>query len=180
MLPFGHLAAGYLLSQAVSKTAGLPSEQTLSLTLAGTFFAFAPDLDFFYAFAKERSFTIKGTSTNHRDYWTHRPLLWLAASALILALADSTYWRWFAIMIWVGTWSHFLLDSFRTGVRWLWPFVPRFFALKDPGLVEENPAKGFFRHWINMIRMYKERAPLAFYLEIAIVLIALFKLMRLI
>jgi hypothetical protein len=66
------------------------------------------------------------------------------------------------------------LDSLRTGVRWLWPFNRKFFALNDPGLVEENPAKGFFNHWISMIKLYRDRAPLAFYLEIILVIIAIF------
>ena len=181
MLPFGHLAAGYLVSDAILAAAkpALAPPQLRSLLLWGVFFSFAPDLDFFYAFAKKRSLTITGTDVNHRDYWTHRPMLWLGASLLFAAFAASPYWRWFGVMMLAGSWSHFLLDSIRTGVRWLWPFSRRFFALQAPGAIEANPVKGFFRHWLNMIRMYKEKAPLAFYLEIALVAAAIIKYLTL-
>lgn len=175
MLPFGHLGAGYLVADYLAKASGLPPDQAQSLTLWGTFFAFAPDLDFFYVFAKQKSLTVKGKE-NHRDYWTHRPLLWLGAGLLIAAFTPSAYWRWLGLLLWFCSWSHFLLDSLRTGVRWLWPFDKRFFALQEPGAIEENPAKGFFNHWLNMIRLYRKRAPLAFYLEIAIVITAIVKL----
>jgi inner membrane protein len=175
MLPFGHLAAGYLVADSLLKSSGLSPAEAQSLMLWGVFFAFAPDLDFFYVFAKQKSLTVKGKE-NHRDYWTHRPMLWLAAGLAIIALSRDMYWLWFGIILWLCSWSHFVLDSLRTGVRWLWPFDGRFFALREPGAIEENPAKGFFRHWINMISLYRKRAPLAFYLEIAIVATAVVKL----
>ena len=178
MLPFGHIAAGYLIADAVVKAAGpvLTPIEARDLTLWGVFFAFAPDLDTFYSFWRARGFTLPGKEFNHRGYLTHRPLLWLAAGAVVFLLASTAYWRYFGLLLWLCSWSHFALDSGRTGVEWLWPFSRRFFAIKEPGATEDNPAKGFFRHWFNMIRLYKEKAPLVFYLEIALIAAALIKL----
>lgn len=178
MLPFGHLAAGYLITDTILSLVkpNLAPAQINQLTLLGTFFAFAPDLDTFYAFFKEKKFTISKSETNHRDYWTHRPMVWLVIALIVIVLAPNEYWRWVGITVALGSWSHFLLDSIRTGVRWLWPFKKNFYALTDPGANEPNPVKGFFPHWLNMIKMHRQKAPLAFYLEIVIVIIALLKL----
>jgi hypothetical protein len=180
MLPFGHIAAGYLIANTVLETARpeLAASQIHSLTLWGIFFAFAPDLDMFYAFWKAKSLTVPDKNLNHRDYLTHRPLLWLAAGSALFILGPTAYWRYFGLLLWLCSWSHFLLDSGRTGVRWFWPMSRRFFALKEPGATEDNPIKGFFRHWFYMLRMYKKRVPLIFYLEIVIVATAILKIIN--
>jgi len=176
MLPFGHLAAGYLIADSIAKTALLPADQTASLTWWGVFFAFAPDLDIFYSFWKAKGLTLPSKELNHRSYITHSPLLWLAAGSCLFLFGPTTYWRFLGLLLWLCSWSHFILDSGRTGVPWLWPFKRRLYALREPGATEDNPAKGFFRHWLNMIRLYKEKAPLVFWMEIALIIVAIIRL----
>jgi hypothetical protein len=77
-------------------------------------------------------------------------------------------------MVWLGSWSHFVLDSTDVGVRWLYPFSGRFFALKNPGRPEPNTAKGFFPHWWNLCKQYWRRTPLTVCAEILLVIVALF------
>jgi len=175
MLPFGHLAAGYLIADSLAKASGLPPNQAASLTWWGIFFAFAPDLDVFYSFWKAGGFTPPDNSHNHRGYFTHGPLLWLTAGSCLFLFGPTAYWRFLGLLLWLCSWSHFVLDSGRTGVPWLWPFRRRLYAFREPGVVEGNPAKGFFPYWLNMLRLYKEKAPLVFWLEIALVLVATVK-----
>ena len=69
MLPPGHIAAGYLATKlflGVVKPE-LNTTQTDQLLMWGMFFAFAPDLDMFYAFWKVKGLKHTGKTFNHRQ-----------------------------------------------------------------------------------------------------------------
>ena len=62
MLPFGHIAAGYLLSEGFLFFVKPPvsPHEAQWLVGIGTFSSFAPDLDMFHAFVKEGKLQHRG------------------------------------------------------------------------------------------------------------------------
>ena len=109
---------------------------------------------------------------NHREYISHAPLLWLVAGLIVFFLAESEFNRTVGLMIWLSSWSHFILDS-EWGIRWLWPFSGKWFPFSDrfyekiysePRLEDSNT----FRYWFKLaLNEYKK--PQGF-LEILIVI----------
>lgn len=178
MLPPGHLAAAYLLSDYLLTHLhpALSPGQIHKLVFWGTFFGFAPDLDSFYAFYQAKGFTITGSKINHRKFISHRPLLWLAAGLLIYFFAWTTFVKYIGLLLWLCSWSHFVLDSFWVGVEWLWPFNSKFYALKEPGVIHENNTKGFFNYWIAFLKLYSTKGRLTFYVEIILLILVAAKI----
>mgnify|MGYP001596871106 CR=1 FL=1 len=167
MLPPGHIAAGYLATKLFLNASNpeMNTVQTDQLLLWSMFFAFAPDLDMFYAFLKEKSFRHTGKTFSHRQFITHIPLVWFILGISISFLSQNEFVRYFGLIIWFSSWSHFILDSENMGVRWLYPFSKKFFALKNPGVSDVNNANGFFNHWFNLIKIYHQKYKLTFYTE---------------
>lgn len=174
MLPSGHIAAGYLVAEAILQIAkpALSHSQNVHLLWWGAFFGFTPDLDMFYAFWRAKGFTLPRKEVNHRFYLTHRPMVWLAASLLIWLFATSPFWKTFALVVWLGSWSHFILDSLRVGVMWLWPFSNKFYALYKPGEREGTSRKSFYDYWMWFLNFYTTDHPVTFYLEILVLVAA--------
>ena len=176
MLPPGHIAAGYLVGRAVLHLGhpDLSIEQERPLLMLGCFFAFAPDFDFFYVFFKEKGFIIKKGDINHRKLISHAPVLWLIAGLIIYGLSDDVFWQYFGLLLWLCSWSHFLMDSIQHGVMWLWPFTNRSFALKDPDIKDPHfPATGFLSFWFLFVKHYAERIRWTFYAEVTLIIISL-------
>ncbi|MCL5666622.1 MAG: metal-dependent hydrolase [Patescibacteria group bacterium] len=178
MLPPGHMAAGYLAAEALlgRKAKSLPDKQRNKLVWWGIFLAFAPDLDTFYSFYKSSSLTVNPAVANHRIYLTHTPLLWLIAGLLIFFLAKKPFYRILGLLVWLASWSHFLLDSIEYGVRWLWPINNKLYAI-IPGSHSvitggmEARSEGVLSFWLGFLRSYSHSV--TFYLEILIILLAL-------
>lgn len=174
MLPPGHAAAGFLVALAMTKITpiDLSNVQINTLLISGAFFGFAPDLDMFYAFFRARGFTLPQKSINHRAYITHRPFVWLVLGLGIILLAQNQFWQYFGAIVWLGSWSHFLLDSHFVGVMWLWPFSQKFYAVKSPGQREDHQATGFFKFWFSFVtKIYPKITPPTFYTEIILLII---------
>jgi hypothetical protein len=175
MLPPGHIAAGYLTGLALLKITrpALGPAQTNSLLVWAAFFGFAPDLDAFYFFFKNRTFLVGkeiGANKNHRFYWSHAPVLWLLAGLAVYFLANNTYIKFVGLLLWLGSWSHFLLDSVEYGIMWLWPFSTKIYALKNLDIIP-IPESGFINHTWKFLKIYSAR--ISFYLEILIIILAL-------
>ncbi len=175
MLPPGHTAAGYLVAYSLLKIAKpeLPTEQINQLLLLGAFFGFSPDLDMFVAFAKAKAFTFSEKYVSHRRFYSHAPVLWLIPGLIIYFLATSVFIKYVGLLLWLGSWSHFIIDSVQYGIMWLWPFSSNVYALKDQGIDLVNKEKGFFKYWLYFLRLYKEKFQITFYLEILIILLAI-------
>ncbi len=171
MLPPGHIAAGYLTAEALLKIShfnlSLP-EQT-KLIWWGTFFSFAPDLDTFVVFILSKSWWKQ--KLNHRKLYSHIPILWFFAGFLLFCFSSTNYGRCLGLLLWLCSWSHFLLDSIELGVMWLWPFNLELWALKDRGVEIPIEGKGFLEYWINFLKFYFRSW--TFYCEILIILTAL-------
>src|SRR5579864_7278991 len=120
MLPPGHVAAGYLVTKTLLNIAkpAVTAVQLNRLLWWGVFFSFAPDLDNFVAFAIVRGWWYKpGTDSSiHRRFYSHVPLLWLIPGLLIYLVATSPYVRYIGLLLWLGSWTHFILDSIDYGV----------------------------------------------------------------
>ncbi len=178
MLPPGHIAGGYLTAYVLLNslnTAFSPAD-TNQLLLLGALIGAAPDVDMFYAFNKLKGFRLARVDeydNNHRIFISHAPILWLIAGLLVFFLAGTIFWKIFGLLIWLGGWSHFVLDSLEWGVMWLWPFKKDVYALankKYPAMVHD--AKGFIDYWFKYL--FKDYAKhFTFYLEISVIVAAL-------
>jgi len=170
MLPPGHIAAGFLTSLAVVKLLkpDLSPVELQHMLYWGMFFGFSPDFDNFIAFAKVKAWWYKKDVDNgiHRKFYSHVPILWLVAGLAVYFASESVYWKQVGLLLWLGSWSHFILDSLEYGVMWLWPFNKELWALKDRGVSRGIPANSFIGYWISFLKYYITRW--TFYCELLI------------
>jgi membrane-bound metal-dependent hydrolase YbcI (DUF457 family) len=179
MLPPGHIAAGFLTAKALLHFTGqgLTQTQQNHLLWWGIFFSFAPDLDSFISFAKEKSFAVRNPAkNNHRKFVSHVPILWAIAGFLIFFLSRTQYFKVFGLILWLCSWSHFILDSIEYGIMWLWPFNKEKWALKDRGIDKPIVGKTFTEYWLNFLKFYITRW--TFYAEIIVLISVLFFIKR--
>lgn len=178
MLPPGHIAAGYITAKFVISSLhyNLTAHEVNNLILWGTFFAFAPDLDFFYAFAKSKSLRIENDKVIHRKFFSHAPVLWLMAGLAIFFLAATPYHKAFGLLLWICSWTHFILDS-QWGIMWFWPISTKFYPFSDEhykriyGTETPIAEKGFWKYWWTLTKsVYLNKAGL---IEIVLILIAI-------
>ena len=128
----------------------------------------------FVSFALARAWWYKPgvDSSMHRKFYTHIPILWLAAGLIIYFLSSDIYFKIFGLLVWVGSWTHFLLDSIEYGVMWLWPFNKEVWAVKDRGVIKRSVnANNFFGYWMSYLRYYVTRW--TFFVEVLIILTTL-------
>ncbi|MEI8337646.1 MAG: metal-dependent hydrolase [bacterium] len=174
MLPSGHFAAGYLVSLALIKiaNANLNTNQVNLITVIGTLAAVAPDLDLVYYFIRKKKGKLK-ENESHRFYVTHAPILWLILGLGIYFVAQNDFYKMAGLAIWIGSWSHFVLDSIEFGVPWIWPISKKVFALKSD--IPETPDYGtkiIRSQWNFIIKTYPKM--ITSFVEILIIAFALF------
>lgn len=174
MLPPGHIAGGYLVAETLFSVTNfsLSSQQTNVLLLLGMFFAFAPDLDFFYAFFRLNGWTLQKNTVDHRKFISHTPIVWLIAGLSIFFAAQSSFMKVFGLLVWLGAWSHFVLDTIEYGIMWLWPFSTKVFALANQEKKFVTQEKRFVRYWTRFVWWYMHR--MSFWLELGVILVAVF------
>jgi membrane-bound metal-dependent hydrolase YbcI (DUF457 family) len=174
MLPPGHVAAGYLAAKVLLKVVPykLTSAQKTGVLVFGAIAGAIPDIDMFYAFTKVKAITFNdGGKTNHRAFVTHAPIVWLVVTAIWFALAPDPYQKTLAIMLLIGTWLHFALDSIDYGIMWLWPFSTKVYSITGDREPFVNSSKNPFRFWWEFTKVYATKP--TFYVEVAIIIIAL-------
>lgn len=158
MLPPGHAAAGFLLAHAAITISGinLPPGQVNELLALGAFSGFAPDLDMFPAFIKAKSLSFSHGKVNHRDSLIHTPLFWILLGLLITAFSSTDFGKLAALVTAAGGLSHLFFDSFKMGVRWLWPFDNNYRAFIYAGTDHHyhKPQKTFFGYWLTFLKSY--------------------------
>jgi hypothetical protein len=179
MLPPGHAAAGFLVATVVTHFYGSFSiEQTHQLLWLGAFLGFAPDLDMFVEFWKLKSFTQPNEKANHRLNITHKPIFWLAIGLTVFFVSNDPLWKAVGLLLWLGPWSHFVLDSLQYGIQWLWPMSKRFYGLSDPQIIFYTPREDFFGFWLDFIKWYITKLRFTFISEIVILVAALLVILR--
>lgn len=111
---FAHGPVGFLFAQPLRRF--FREKKYLFIAF---FFGIFPDIDviFYYFFKAE---------TSHRDYPTHSLLPYI-----FLALVVAFFSRRFAFAFFLGAVSHLVGDSLSFGVKWLWPFSQKMYALTD-------------------------------------------------
>lgn len=177
MLPPGHIAAGYLAARILLATTHSPlslSDQQY-LIWWGVFFAFAPDLDTFIVFKKMKRF-ISSDEIDHRTFYSHVPILWLAGGLAIFLVAiftHSMFFESFGILLWLCSWTHFGADSIQGGIMWLWPWQKRPIAIYDPGMKSNIAPQRFIWYWLDFLKFYITKMAPSFCLEILLTIIAL-------
>lgn len=176
MLPPGHIAAGYLAGYTFLKIVdpSISAQQQAMLLIAGATSGFIPDLDFFYAFFKVKSFTIQNNKVNHRYFVSHTPVVWFVPSVLIIALAPGVFYKLLGAMLWIGSWSHFLLDSLGgEGIKWLWPLKKQNYSLKNTIKFPPISEPSFVKFWLKFLAQYPKTLPITFVCEILVIITAL-------
>lgn len=177
MLPTGHVAAGFITAKILlhyTHTSFSQAEIT-QLLWWGTFFGFSPDIDVFYFFLKHKTLLVSGEDSHndsHRKYISHAPSIWLCAGLLIYFVAPTAYWQYVGLLLWLGSWSHFILDSVEYGIMWFWPFSSKVYALKSVNEKFAITEVGFIAHTMQFMRLYSKR--LSFYLELIIIFSAIY------
>jgi len=170
MLPPGHVAGGYLLARLVSLA--VPALVSPLFFILTAVFAFVPDLDMFVVFAKAKKFVNQEQDTSlHRRFISHSPLVYLAIYIAWLVIFPNSALIAHAFIL--GTWSHFLLDSFapaKDSIRWLYPFSKKPYGLNfDEAIVVTEP--NFYKHWLDFVHRYTK--VFSFKLEVILILLAL-------
>lgn len=166
MLPPGHIAGGYLAGKIAGHfIPALNSPGYLALT---SFFAFFPDLDIFIEFAKVGRFAFSD-KISHRNFPSHAPLLYLLVFGIWYVVFGQA--RLLAWTFLVGTWSHFILDTFSaTGIPWLYPFSSKRFGIKTDLKLLPN-SQIFLSYWIEFCQEYAKTA--VFKAEVLLIIITL-------
>jgi|GEM_PF-480458 len=180
MLPPGHIAAGFLTATALIKIT-YPQVSGLELTHLlwwGIFFGFAPDLDMFYSFAKSKAFKTDPSKGSHRLYFSHAPVLWLLAGVSIFFILSDPFWKFVGLLLWLGSWSHFLLDSIQYGIMWLWPLSHKVYSLfpvtNQAGVDSHMQAamrKSFIGYWLIFLKEYAKGLRISLSCEIVLVIV---------
>lgn len=177
MLPPGHIAAGYLTSKFILGSLHYTFTPTEIRQLIGwgMLFSIIPDLDMFLAFAKLGKFRIENDKVNHRKLVSHAPILWLSAGVIIFFAASSPYYKALGILLWLCSWSHFILDS-EWGIMWLWPASKKLYPFSAAYYQRKYAAprrqsESSLKYWSYLVIDYLKQP--SGWLEILLILIAL-------
>ena len=172
MLPSGHFAAGYLISTALVKMteANLSVSQSNIVILVGILGAIAPDIDLIYYFIRKKKGKLR-KDESHRFYLTHAPLLWLLLGLGIYSVGKNDFWQMIGLVVWIGSWSHFILDSIEFGVPWFWPLSKKLIALKKIPDIEIKNAGIIKSQWEFITKVYPRM--MTSFVEVLIIAFAL-------
>jgi len=145
-LPVGVLSA--LCAERVLR-APLPKPAWVALLLGSV----APDFDMI-------RFVVDGGRVHHHDYWSHRPLVWMALVALSIGVVvlRRAPWRTSSAMLGVLFCSqgllHLFLDTFQGQIAWGWPWrtagAPWVHVDVVPG---QHWVLTFVRHWFFQLEV---------------------------
>ena len=180
MLPPGHIAAGYLTAEAFLHFthSSLSAHQQTELVWWGLLVSILPDFDFIGSFIKYGGLKYDPRKGNHREFSSHAPILWLIAGLLIYFLAPTEFWKTFGILLWLCSWSHFVMDTIQYGIRWLWPFSNKRFRLNE--VINEPSAdnniaaalnKNFFSYWWVFLKEYAKGLKISLICEAVLVVV---------
>ena len=180
MLPPGHVAAGFLTAEALLKITKpeLSFSQYRDLLYWGMFFGFAPDLDYFLAFAIQKAWTIPDFEKNsHRRFLSHAPIMWLLVGLAIFFTAQTAFFKTFGLIVWLASWGHFLLDTIEFGIMWFWPVSTKkfYFIFRAE---QKNHQLNFVSFWWQAVKYYC--SSVSFYFEVLLIMFFVFGFYKLV
>ena len=144
-----HMPAGFLLARYV-----LRKEQDhpayISLFLIGLIASIAPDFDLAYFYL------IDNRQHPHHSYWTHIPVYWMGIYFVLLY----PIYKYFnclgvkvlSLVLFCGL-LHMSLDSFASGIRWLYPLTTEYFGLWRITSVYNWWVANYLFHWTFLIEL---------------------------
>lgn len=146
-----HLPAAYAISKMLLrgfKSAKINPGLFIAAGLAG---AAAPDLDMIYFYV------IDHRQSHHHTYFTHFPLVWL--SLLLVSTAWCHFSRSKASAILAMNFSlnglvHMILDTFVGDIRWLAPFIDRYFSFFIVPALYKPWWLNFLLHWSFALELF--------------------------
>jgi len=124
-----------------------------------------------YSFIRERGYALIGDEKpNHRRYITHAPILWFILALGIYFFSASTYHKYLGLLLFLGTLSHFILDSFDYGIMWLWPLNKKVFSFRNTGkdLTVNHPSGNIVIYFCRFLNQYRKW--MTFYLELLMII----------
>jgi hypothetical protein len=178
MLPPGHIAAGFLTAKAYIDIVhpNVTAHQSTALLWLGAFFGFAPDIDMFYAFSQVGALKIDNSKSEHRRFITHRPVVWLVAGLLIAIVGAARHDSFvisIGMLLWLCSWSHFILDSVANGIEWLWPFSNKLYGFDDIQIHPKLKRDTFMDYWVGFVRAHFAESQIVGSFEIALLITAI-------
>jgi len=147
-----HPAAGYLatkgaLALGLGRGRGLSDRTLLAVGVAASVL---PDADLLYFYTIDRQQHL------HYGYWTHIPAFW----AVVLGLAAGVCWvrhirngAPVIALVALNLFLHFVLDTVAGGMRWLYPFSSRGFALVRVPAEHGHWFLNFIWHWTFILEL---------------------------
>ncbi|MBN1156969.1 metal-dependent hydrolase [Candidatus Woesearchaeota archaeon] len=145
MLPHGHIAYPFLAVYIANWLFGLHITAKHYLILV--FFSIVPDLDFLlYRLLpwKKKKYGERWFDKEHHKWASHWPLAYLFLFVIYVINRSSI-----VLMMIIGVYSHFILDSFLSGdgIMWLFPFSRKYLNLIS------SKTKGFMgMEWVKRYR----------------------------
>ncbi|MBU1167334.1 metal-dependent hydrolase [Patescibacteria group bacterium] len=133
---FAHASGGFLATYFTREIWGkqLDERKKKLFYLLGTFFGVLLDLDFLYYF-------FFSAESSHREFVSHtfvfQVLVFILLYAISRALSNVSL-RAVSIVYFVAVLSHLVLDSFASGVMWLYPLSTRLFGLLTHGVFDNT------------------------------------------
>lgn len=174
MLPFGHAAAGYLVSVGIlsASSDALNVQEAQAMLMFGAALGALPDVDMFAAFIKTRSLVIENDKQSHRAFITHTPLFWVGAGIFAYIFFNNLA---VAGIIALAPLSHLFFDSLEDDVRLLWPLSDRGVRVFNRKRDLRIQAQDFLKYWRKFLWWYVRNRTLTASLEIVLIVISVFR-----
>ncbi|MCR9213658.1 MAG: metal-dependent hydrolase [Proteobacteria bacterium] len=141
-----HLPSGYISAHLSRQYRQVGTKTVVAATLIGAIF---PDIDMVYFYL------IDNQQTNHREYLTHWPLLYIALFVIAISLYVSNQAKPFLFLVWfsIAATIHMVLDSIAGPMMWLAPFSDWKLQLIEVPATQSHWILSFLFHWTFLLEL---------------------------
>lgn len=144
-----HMPAGFLLTRYLLKNERNEPDY-IKYLLIGLIASIAPDFDLAYFHL------IDNRQHPHHSYWTHIPIYWVGIYSILLY----PVYKWsgrigvklLSLFLLCGL-LHMSLDSFASGIKWLYPFDKSYFGLWRVPSIHDWWVANYLFHWTFLIEL---------------------------
>lgn len=144
-----HMPAGFLLSHYILRK-DRDEPGYVKFLLLGLVASIAPDFDLAYFYL------IDNRQHPHHSYWTHIPVYWLGIYAVALLPIYKIYGKrglQLLSMVLLCGLLHMLLDSFASGIKWLYPFDTSYYGIWRIPSVHDWWIANYLFHWTFLVEL---------------------------